>query len=258
MENQEKKYEIRKFIDGDIELDVRFSYDGTTVWLSANEIALLFERDVKTIRKHINNIIENKAIDESTVAKFETVQIEGNRKVTRKIEYYNLDMILAVGHKVKSNRINRFNNWVIEKLKELNNKLLLQKSLSYTNNYEIVKFESGDISLDVNVSPNEDTVWLTQREIATLFDKSISTISEHINNILVDELDEREVSKFGKTEFAGKPVTYYNLDMVLSVGYRVNSKRDIEFRKWANKILKDYLLKGYAVNNKRCLDIQIY
>jgi hypothetical protein len=151
-------------------------------------------------------------------------------------------MILSVGYRTKSNRINRFNNWVIEKLKELNNKLLLQKSLSYANNYEIVKFESGDISLDVNVSPNEDTVWLTQREIATLFDKSISTINEHINNILVDELDEREVSKFGKTEFGNRPITYYNLDMVLSVGYRVNSKRGTEFRKWANKVLRDYLI----------------
>ena len=256
MENQEMKYEIRKFIDGDLELDVKFSPDEETIWMTTDEISILFERDRSVIGKHIRKIYSDGALEKNrTWAKNARVLPNGRNY---SFDIYNLDMILAVGHKVKSNRINKFNNWVIKKLKELNNKLLLQKSLSYANNYEIVKFESGDISLDVNVSPNEDTVWLTQREIATLFDKSISTISEHINNILVDELDEREVSKFGKTEFAGKPVTYYNLDMVLSVGYRVNSKRDIEFRKWANKILKDYLLKGYAVNNKRCLDIQIY
>ncbi len=86
--------------------------------LSANEIALLCERDVKTIRKHINNIIENKAIDESTVAKFATVQNEGSREVERNIEFYNLDMIISVGYRVKSKRGVEFRRWANSVLKD--------------------------------------------------------------------------------------------------------------------------------------------
>ena len=120
-------------------------------------------------------------------------------------------------------------------------------------NYDLIKFEDGDFSLDVNVSPSEDTVWLTQAQMAELYNKSKSTINEHINNILKSsELNITKcLRKFGKTEFSTKPTYYYNLDMIISVGYRVNSRQGIIFRKWASKVLKDYLIKGYAVNNKR-------
>ena len=95
---------------------------------------------------------------------------------------------------------------------------------------------------------------LTQKEIAKLFDKSVSTINEHIKKIIEDELDEKEVvKKFGKTEFSKKPTNIYNLDMILAVGYRVNSKIGILFRRWANKVLKEYLVDGYSINNKRML-----
>ena len=121
--------------------------------------------------------------------------------------------------------------------------------------YELVKFENENISLDVNVSPKEETIWLSQNEIAVLFGKSKSTINEHIKNILKLELDEKTVMrKFGKTEFPQmktKPILYYNLDLILAVGYRVNSKRGILFRKWANQVLKEYLLKGYVINENR-------
>ena len=224
----EEKYEIIKFIDGDMKLDVRFSIDDNTVWLNTKDISMLFDRSVSVIGKHVRNILKETANKDSVMANFAYTADDGR---TYKVDFYNLDIILAVGYRTKSNRINKFNTWVKEKLKEIKNELIIQKSFNYGNNYEIVKFESGNISLDINVSPNEDTVWLTQKEIATLFDKSISTINEHINNILVDELNEQEVCKFGKTEFAIKPVKYYNLDMVLSVGYRVNSKIGIEFRR---------------------------
>ena len=114
--------------------------------------------------------------------------------------------------------------------------------------YELIKFKDGDFSLDFKVAPNEDTVWLTQEEISAFFSKAKSTINEHIKNIMKEELNELYVSrKFGKTELSTvktKPITYYNLDVILSVGYRVNSKRGILFRKWANSILKQYLLNG--------------
>ena len=123
--------------------------------------------------------------------------------------------------------------------------------------YNLIKFEDGEVVLDVKISPNEDTLWLTQEQIALLFGKAKSTINEHIRNILKNELDETQVMrKFGKTELSSittKPVYYYNLDMILAIGYRVNSKKGIEFRRWASNVLKQYLLKGYVINEERCL-----
>jgi len=121
---------------------------------------------------------------------------------------------------------------------------------------EIVLFENQDIKLEVNMK--DETVWLSQQQMAELFDSSRTNIIEHINNIYSDgELDKistcqdfRQVRKEGKRDVV-RNIPFYNLDMIISVGYRVNSKRGIIFRKWANKVLKDYLLKGYAVNKKR-------
>lgn len=99
----------------------------------------------------------------------------------------------------------------------------------------------------------DDTVWLNRSQIAELFERDIKTIGKHINNALKKELDNSVVANFATTAKDGKTyqVDYYNLDMIISVGYRVKSKRGIAFRRWANKVLKDYLLKGYAINNKR-------
>lgn len=123
--------------------------------------------------------------------------------------------------------------------------------------YELIKFNDGEFSLDVNVSPSEDTVWLTLDEIGYLFERDRSVIGKHIKNIINDsELDINSVrANFAHTALDGKTyfVDHYNLDMVLAVGYRVNSKRGIMFRKWANQILKKYLLNGYTVNEERCL-----
>jgi len=116
---------------------------------------------------------------------------------------------------------------------------------------EIILFENQNIKLEVNMQ--DETVWLTQEQMGLLFGKSKSTINEHIRNIYKDEeLSENEtMRKFGNSEFSDKPTNYYNLDVIISVGYRVKSKNGILFRKWANKILKDYMIKGYAVNQKR-------
>ena len=116
---------------------------------------------------------------------------------------------------------------------------------------EIIIFEDQKLKLEVNMK--DETVWLTQEQMAKLFEKAKSTINEHINNIYADgELQKSDtLTKFGNSEFTDKPTNYYNLDMIISVGYRVKSKRGIAFRKWAAKILKDYMIKGYAVNQKR-------
>ena len=116
---------------------------------------------------------------------------------------------------------------------------------------EIVLFSSGDVNVEVLVSPEQDTVWLTQKQMGALFDVKQATISEHINNILeVNELDETSIGISDRSTGGRKP-RVYNLDMILSVGYRVNSKRGIEFRRWANSVLKQYIIRGYATNESR-------
>jgi prophage maintenance system killer protein len=116
---------------------------------------------------------------------------------------------------------------------------------------EIILFENQGVKLEVNLK--DETVWLTQEQMSKLFEKAKSTINEHIKKIYKDgELIESEtMTKFGNSEFADKPTNYYNLDMIISVGYRVKSQNGILFRKWATNVLKDYMLKGYAINQKR-------
>ena len=118
---------------------------------------------------------------------------------------------------------------------------------------EIILFENQGVKLEVNLK--DETVWLNREQLAKLFDRDIKTIGKHINNALKEELadDTAVVAKFATTATDGKKyqVEYYNLDMILSIGYRVKSKNGVTFRRWANKILKDYMLKGYAVNQKR-------
>jgi len=128
---------------------------------------------------------------------------------------------------------------------------------------EVVRFKDNELEIDVNISSEQDTVWLTVEQISKLFEKNKSTITRHINNIFIEEeLDknssvaknatqlERYDPRTGKNRIANVEVNYYNLDVIISIGYRVKSKRGIIFRKWANNIIKDYLLKGYAINEK--------
>lgn len=129
-----------------------------------------------------------------------------------------------------------------------------------TNKYEIVKFEQGDFALDVNVSPAEETVWLSLNEICLLFGRDKSVISRHIKNIFKEgELTEKEtVAKNATVQHEGgklvtRNIDYYNLDVIISVGYRVKSQNGIVFRRWANSVLKEYLLKGYVINEERTL-----
>lgn len=120
--------------------------------------------------------------------------------------------------------------------------------------YELIKFEDGDFSLDVNVSPDEETVWLNAQEMASMFERDYKTILKHINNIFSEnELDKNSNSQKMRLTGNDKPTIYYNLNVVISVGYRVKSKRGTQFRIWANNILKQYLLKGYVINEVRCL-----
>ena len=114
---------------------------------------------------------------------------------------------------------------------------------------EIVLFENQNIKLEVNMK--DETVWLTQAQMSELFDRDVKTISKHIKNAFDEELDEKSNSQKMRIANSDKPVNIYDLDVIISVGYRVKSKNGIIFRKWATQVLKDYMLKGYAVNQKR-------
>lgn len=126
---------------------------------------------------------------------------------------------------------------------ELNNKIVIYQS------------KDGHTQLDVNLEG--ETVWLNRQQLAELFDRDVKTIGKHINNALKEELNDgiATVAKFATVQKEGsrqvtRNVEYYNLDMIISVGYRVKSKRGVEFRRWANSVLKDYLIKGYAINQR--------
>lgn len=134
------------------------------------------------------------------------------------------------------------------------------EEIGMENSNEIILFETEDREVKLDVKIGEETVWLNRNQIAELFDRDVKTIGKHINNALKEELDNQvAVAKFATTTrhgaMEGKTQTrladFYNLDVIISVGYRVKSKHGVEFRRWANSILKQYMLEGYAINNKR-------
>jgi len=128
---------------------------------------------------------------------------------------------------------------------------------------DIEIYKSKDSQIEVRVKFEQDTVWLSQRQMAELFDKDTDTIGLHLKNIFADEeLEEKSTTEFfsvvqneGKREVK-RNIKFYNLDAIISVGYRVNSKRGTQFRQWATQRLKDYLVQGYAINERRLAEKQ--
>ena len=123
---------------------------------------------------------------------------------------------------------------------------------------ELILFETADKEIKLNVSVKDSTVWLNRNQLAELFERDVKTIGKHINNALKEELDNSVVANFATTASDGKvyQVEHYNLDMIISVGYRVKSRRGVEFRRWANDILKQYILNGCAINEKRLIALK--
>ena len=119
---------------------------------------------------------------------------------------------------------------------------------------ELVLFESQDKSISLNVPLKNDSVWLNRNQMAELFDRDVKTIGKHVNSAIREELAGLPVvAKFATTAADGKTymVDYYDLDVIISVGYRVKSQRGVEFRKWANRVLRQYIMEGYAVKIHR-------
>jgi len=122
---------------------------------------------------------------------------------------------------------------------------------------EIILYQSGDIAEHIEVRLDDQTVWLHRNQIATLFGRDVKTIGKHINNVFAEsELDKfSTVANFATVQLEGgrkieRQIEYYNLDVIISVGYRVKSKQGAQFRIWVTNVLRDYLLKGYAINQR--------
>jgi hypothetical protein len=243
-------YQIIKFIDGDFELDVNVSPEEETVWLTKNQIAALFERDRTVISRHINKVFSQQELQPAQVCAKNARQVGGQIHHT---VFYNLDVIILVGYRVKSQRGLKLKQFLIDYLASL-------KGDYSQNNSQIIIYNNGEVSLSVNVSPEEETVYLNENQISVLFETSRQNVNLHIQNIFKEgELIENSVRKdFLHTAQDGKKynVTFYNLDMVLAIGFRTKSRQAIEFRKWASGVLKQYMIKGYAVSDARCLECQ--
>ena len=117
---------------------------------------------------------------------------------------------------------------------------------------EVVLFRDGEVELEVQISPDQETVWLSSNQMSDLFDRDEKTIRKHVNKLFSDgEIEFENNTQKMRVEGVKQSVAFYSLDVILGVGYRVNSKRGIAFRKWANSVLKQYIMQGYAINSRR-------
>ena len=258
-----KKEEIKEMI---------YEINGKRIMLDF-ELAKLYGYETKNLNRQVKNHIDlfnenilfkltKNDVDMLLRCKIFTsiMQTEGIKGGRTSLPYaFTLDGIKVLSSVLRGPDVISITSMIIEAFNDDNQSLEnSKKSLNEAISYEIVKFSDGDVSLDVNVSPNEDTVWLTQGDMAKLFDNTKQNISLHINNIFEEkELYKNSVVKESLTTANdGKEykVSYYNLDVIISVGYRVKSFRGTLFRQWANNILKQYLIKGYSINSKRCLE----
>lgn len=232
--------EIIKFVNDDFQLDVTVSPNEETVWLTQKQMAELFDVKSQAITRHLKNIYNDEELfKEATCSKMEQIQMEGSRKITRKMDFYNLDAIIAVGYRVNSKKVTSFRRWATSILKKYMIKnirmisevplysvvfqylyysykrlckrysgssfdqiLLIKEEITYKGhwnkkigvhmNNEIIKFNNGNLELDVTVTPDKDTVWLTANQMALLFDRDEKTIRKHINNTFKDHEVEKE------------------------------------------------------------------
>lgn len=210
----------------------------------------MYKKDRSVIAKHLKRIYEKNDLKiDRTCAKNAQVQKEGNRLIKRIVDVYNLDAILKVGILVKSSNGLLLKEWF--------------ENYFASKKQELIEYNDGQIQLDVNIDPITETVWLSVNQMALLFETSPDNIYLHIKNIYsegelfssVTEESSATQKEIFQTAADGKSylTTLYNLDVILSVGYRVKGKRAIEFRKWASRVLKQYLLKGYAIDKNRAL-----
>ena len=241
-----EKYKLIKYEFNNQLIDVYFDVLNNTIWMSQDNIAKLLLKSKSTINEQINRLKNSDYHFENFDIKF------GKTEFSRSKNHYSLDVITSLCKNNISKDFVLFKKWVNDNLKQL-----VDNQIVNENKYNIVVFNDEILSLEVNVDYFNETIWLTQNQISFLYQTDRSVVSKHINNILLEEeVDKKSNVQKMHIPFSDKGVFIYSLDIILAVGYRVNSKRGILFRRLANKILKEYLLKGYSINDKRCLSCQ--
>lgn len=235
------------FKDGDFSLKVAIK--DNTGWLSQSQIANLFGVSQPTISRKIkstyNILKESMNNNDSLLCKIEYLRPLDNQNAKKVVVHYSLEFIEELNKLFHSDLASKCFDYI-------RSQLSAPKCGEARN--DIVIFDDGEISINVNISKEEETVWLTQGQIATLFDSSQPNISMHISNILSEgELDDSVHKDFLYTASDNKQylTTFYNLDLILAVGYRTKGKRAIEFRKWVTKIMRQFIIDGYALNDNR-------
>ncbi len=240
------EFETVKYIKDTLELDVLISPAEQTAWLSKEQMALLYSKHRSAISRQINKIYKEGELEKGSSCAKIAHEVNGQTHYT---EFFNLNVIVSVGNRTKSQNGLLLKEWVRENF--------LKKSEN------IIVYNNDGIRLDVTIEPSRETVWLSATQMASLFDTSTKNIYKHIKNIYQEgEIDTSVVNESLTTEINQVQVAIdgksyitrlYNLDVILAVGYRIKGARAIQFRRWATTVLKDYLLKGYAIDSNRTL-----
>ena len=233
-----KEYIKEVYKNDEVELEIKVDLDYESVWLNRKDIAKLFKKSIATISYYLKE--ENNLVCQN-------FQHTGPDDKKYLVKHYSLEVIEKIGYKINVDVTKDFINFSNNLLNKLRNK-------NEEKWLPIEVFSDGDVRLEVRVSPDDITVWLSQNQMAQLFGCTVSNISLHIKKVLENEFDSSSVIKnYLITAQDGKKymTMYYSLDVILLVGYRINSQKGILFRKWANKVLKQYLMKGFVIDEKR-------
>ena len=228
------------------EVDIYIDED-STLYLSAKSLSIIYSKDISTMRKYLTKNKQNAPEMHSKCTRDALI------KGSRKIAVYNVEILSLLDGCLNQDNASLLSNYLSS-----NNSKENEQTSDIIDDFDnkVITFDNGIISIDVNVSPKEETVWLDENQISTLFETTRQNINLHIKNIFEEsELDMSICKKNLRMLSNGRNYnkTFYNLDAILSIGYRVKSKRAIEFRKWVSSIMKNYLIKGYAINNNRII-----
>ena len=251
-----KNFEVIKYKD----IDVKISVFERKAYLSINDMSLLFNKSRTVISKHIKNInLECAQKGRGICAKNARIPGENNREYVVKL--YDIEVAKMVGVRVKSNEYLLLEKFLSENLEAYS---------STIKNNEIIIYDNGVVHIPLKFSKKDQMILATQDQIADLFETTQSNVSKHIKNIIEDnEINTNSVyENYSYTDSISKDflhmgtdgkqymVTFYTLDMILAVGYRVRTSKAIAFRNWASSILKEYILEGYSINEQKCLECQ--
>ena len=238
--------------------DIRMSFDTEQQkWYFSVVDAITVLTDSKDAAAYWRKIKQRmKAGGNETVTNCHALKMRATDGKMRLTDVVDKDQLSHFAHSISSPNTEPFIEWIEQIDQSGDDSTLLQESKNEVVSGEIVLYQADEkVSLEVRLE--DETVWLTQTQIVDLFQSSKGNISEHINNIYEQgELEKgATVRDFRTVQTEGgrtvtRTLTYYNLDVIISVGFRVNAKRGVRFRQWANKVIKNYLLRGYAINQR--------